>query len=111
VREVQFNKLAKAESVTVAKGQRGDAGAVFDLAPKSRLGVGPVSSKRWGEGVRKNGEDKQPNFVTLGFNSARRLLQVSTDGLRFLSPAVLTCRSLRQTLGSVRADWRGEWQR
>ena len=51
---------AKAETVTVAKRQKGDAGAVFDLAPKSRLGVGPVSSKRWGDGVRKKGEDKQP---------------------------------------------------
>ena len=53
---------AKAKTVTVAKGQRGDAGAIFDLAPKSRLGVGPVSSKRWGDGGRKIGEDKQPNF-------------------------------------------------
>ena len=53
---------AKAKTVTVAKGQMGDAGAVFDLAPKSRLGVGPVSSKRWGDGGRKIGADKQPNF-------------------------------------------------
>jgi len=52
---------AKAKSVTVAKGQRGDAGAVFDLAPKYRRGVGPVSSKRWGDGGRKKGEDKQPD--------------------------------------------------
>jgi hypothetical protein len=40
----------------------GDAGAVFDLAPKSRLGVGPVSSKWWGDGGRKKGEDKQPHI-------------------------------------------------
>jgi hypothetical protein len=53
---------AKAKTVTVAKGQKGDAGAVFDLAPKSRLGVGPVSSKRWGDGGRKKGEEKQPSF-------------------------------------------------
>jgi hypothetical protein len=58
-----LNKPAKAKTVTVAKGQRGDAGAVFDLAPKCRLGVGPVSSKRWGDGGRKKGEDKQPDFV------------------------------------------------
>jgi hypothetical protein len=49
----------------VAKGQKGDAGAVFDLAPKFRLGVGPVSSKRWGDGGRKTGEDKQRDFVPL----------------------------------------------
>ena len=48
--------------MTVAKGQRGDAGAVFDLAPKSRRGVGPASSKRRNDGGRKIGEDKQPNF-------------------------------------------------
>jgi hypothetical protein len=29
------------------KGQMGDAGAVFDLAPEFRLGVEPVSNKRW----------------------------------------------------------------
>jgi hypothetical protein len=54
---------AKAKTVTVVEGKEGDAGAVFDLAPKSRLDVGPVSSKRWGEGGRKKGEDKQPEFV------------------------------------------------
>ena len=42
--------------------ERGDAGAVFDLAPKFRLGVGPASSKRWGDGGRKKGEDKQPDL-------------------------------------------------
>jgi hypothetical protein len=55
-----FNNPAKAKTVTVAKGLKGDAGAVFDLAPKSRPGVGPASSKRWGDGRRKKGEDKQP---------------------------------------------------
>ena len=34
---------AKAKTVTVAKRQRGDAGAVFDHAPQSRHGVGPAS--------------------------------------------------------------------
>jgi hypothetical protein len=53
---------AKAKTVTVVEGKEGDAGAVFDLAPKSRLGVGPVSSKRWGDGGRKIGADKQPNL-------------------------------------------------
>jgi hypothetical protein len=37
---------AKAKTVTVAKGQRGDAGAVFDLAPK----VGSVSDRRAANG-------------------------------------------------------------
>jgi hypothetical protein len=59
-----FNHPAKAKTVTVAKRQRGDAGAVFDLAPNYRLGVGPVSSKWWGDGVRKKGEDKQPDVLT-----------------------------------------------
>ena len=60
---------AKAKTVTEAKGRKGDDGAVFDLAPKSRPGVGPVSSKRWGEGGRKKGEDKQPNIQTRKFYS------------------------------------------
>jgi hypothetical protein len=37
---------AKAKTVTVAKGQKGDAGAVFDLAPN----VGSVSDKRAANG-------------------------------------------------------------
>jgi hypothetical protein len=37
---------AKAKTVTVLKGQKGDAGAVFDLAPK----VGSVSDKRAANG-------------------------------------------------------------
>ena len=37
---------AKAKTVTVGKGQKGDAGAVFDLAPK----VGSVSDKRAADG-------------------------------------------------------------
>ena len=60
----RIQNSAKAKTVTVAKGQMGDAGAVFDLAPKSRLGVGPVSSKWWGDGGRKKGEDKQPHIPT-----------------------------------------------
>ena len=45
---------AKAETVTVAGRVGGaGAGAVCDLAPDYRLGVGPVSSKWWGDGVRK----------------------------------------------------------
>ena len=37
---------AKAKTVTVAKGQKGDAGAVFDLAPE----LGSVSDKRAANG-------------------------------------------------------------
>jgi hypothetical protein len=37
---------AKAKTVTVGKGQKGDAGAVFDLAPE----VGSVSDKRAANG-------------------------------------------------------------
>jgi hypothetical protein len=37
---------AKAKTVTVAKGQKGDAGAVFDLAPR----LGSVSDKRAANG-------------------------------------------------------------
>jgi hypothetical protein len=48
--------------VKVAKLESGDAGAVFDLAPKSRLDVGPVSSKWWDDGRQKKGEDKQPDI-------------------------------------------------
>jgi hypothetical protein len=58
---------AKAKTVTEAKGQRGDTGAVLDIAPKYRLGVGPVSSQRWGDGGRKKGEDKQPYIPPIVF--------------------------------------------
>jgi hypothetical protein len=49
----------KQKTVTVAKRRKGDAGAVFDLAAELRLGVGLASSKRWGDGVRKKGEETQ----------------------------------------------------
>jgi len=47
--------------VTEAKRQKGDAGAVIDPAPESRLGVGQASSKRWGDGVRKKGAENNLN--------------------------------------------------
>ena len=78
----------------------GDAGAVLDLAPKSRLGVGPVSSKWWGKGGRKKGEDKQPSFQPIViFNPTRSLRKIATDGTPGLFPAVTTFRSLRPILG------------
>jgi len=52
-----FPSPAKAKTDTVAKGLKGDAGAVFDLPPEARLGVGQLSSKRRCDGVRKKGEE------------------------------------------------------
>ena len=45
-RAERIENPAKAKTVTVAKRQKGDAGAVFDLAPK----VGSVSDKRAANG-------------------------------------------------------------
>jgi len=60
---------AKAETVTVAGRVGGaDAGAVCDLAPDYRLGVGPVSSKWWGDGVRKKGEENNTNIQAPAFS-------------------------------------------
>jgi hypothetical protein len=59
-REVHSHTQRKQRTVTVAKRPKGDAGAVFGLAAKFRLGVGLASSKRWGDGVRKKGEETQP---------------------------------------------------
>ena len=42
----RIENSAKAKTVTEAKGQKGDAGAVFDLAP----GLGSVSDKRAANG-------------------------------------------------------------
>jgi len=61
----RMNNPAKAETVIVAKGQKGDAGAVFDLAPDYRLGVVRASSKWRGDGVRKEGEDNNPTNSAL----------------------------------------------
>ena len=57
MRESALKNPAKAKTVTAAERQEGDAGAVFDLAPDYRLVVGPVSSKWWGDGRRKKGEE------------------------------------------------------
>ena len=52
---------AKAKTVTVGKGQKGDAGAVFDLAPR----LGSVSDKRAANGrvtaSVKKGEENNLN--------------------------------------------------
>jgi len=59
---------AKAETVTVAGRVGGaDAGAVCDLASDCRLGVGPVSSKWWGDGGRKKGEENNTNIQAPAF--------------------------------------------
>jgi len=82
---------AKAKTVTVAKGQKGDAGAVFDLAPK----VGSVSDKRAANGgvtawVKKaqtnnvneagNGEWKMGARGRDGLTSARRVRRWPSPG-------------------------------
>ena len=50
----RIENSAKAKTVTVGKGQKGDAGAVFDLAPE----VGSVSDKRAANGGVMAGEKK-----------------------------------------------------
>jgi hypothetical protein len=44
---------AKAKTVTEAEGQEGAADAVLGSLRWSRLGVGPASSERWGDGGRE----------------------------------------------------------
>ena len=56
------SKPSESENRDSGERAKGDAGAVFDLAPKSRPGVGPVSSKRWGDGVRKKAKTNNPAF-------------------------------------------------
>jgi hypothetical protein len=56
-------KSAKAKTVTGAE-VRGRRWRGFRSRSQSRLGGGPASSKRWGEGRRKNGEDKPPDIPT-----------------------------------------------
>ncbi len=82
---------AKAKTVTVLKGPKGDAGAVFDLAPK----VGSVSDKRAANGgvtvcVKKaqtnnvnearNGEWKMGARGRDGLTSARRVRRGPSPG-------------------------------
>ena len=62
----RWKKSAKAKTVTGAKGRRGDAGAVFDLAPN----LGSVADKRAAYGGviggRENGADKLPKHLPPG---------------------------------------------
>jgi len=78
------------------EGEEGDTGAVLDLAPKFRLGVGSVSSKRWGDGGRKTGEETTlhsnpvgPWFYCFLESAANQHGRASV-----FFPAVVTCRSL-----------------
>ena len=68
---------AKAKTVTVLKGQKGDAGAVFDLAPK----VGSVSDKRAANGGVMAGvkKAKTNNHHFTHFNPARSLRKIGLD--------------------------------
>ena len=82
--------------MTVAKGQRGDAGARFDLAPNTRPGVGPVSSKRWGDGGRKKGEDRQP-VLTYSIKPCPESAEHWLGRAPVICAGESTFRSLRQT--------------
>ena len=61
----RIEEPAKAKTVTVEEGKEGDAGAVFDLARKSRLVVGPVSSKRWVMAGVKKAKTNNLTFIPL----------------------------------------------
>jgi hypothetical protein len=88
----------------VAKRQKGDAGAVFDLAAKSRLGVGLASSKRWGDGVRKKAKTNNLTFPfvwVLEFYLESAANQRGRASVFF--PAVVICRSLRPISATSKA--------
>jgi hypothetical protein len=63
VRGSALNISAKAKTVTVAKGVKGRRWRGFRSRFQPRLGVGPASSKRRGDGGRKKGADKQPDIL------------------------------------------------
>jgi hypothetical protein len=52
----------------------------FDLAPKSRLGVGPVSSKREVTAGAKEAKTNNLTFHPLKSNPTRSLWKIATDG-------------------------------
>ena len=73
----------------------GGAGAVCDLAPDYRLGVGPVSSKWWGDGVRKKGEENNTNIQPLA--SFFTTISASAGGIGGF-PARSFCRKSDKTV-------------
>jgi len=65
-----------------------------------RLGVGPASNQRWGDGGRKKGEDKQPNYQTIKSKSARSLRKIGSDAPReFSRESQLSAVSVKLSLG------------
>jgi hypothetical protein len=74
----------------------------ISIVSNSRLGVGPVSSKWWGDGGRKKGEDKQSDSVPPAGSWLYCFPESAANqqgrGSVF-HPAVLTCRSLRPKWG------------
>ena len=94
---------AKAKTVTVAKWEKWRRWRGFRSRFHCRLGVGPVSSKRCGDGGRKTGEDKQPvltfPFIQILPGVCGKLARTGYGVL----PVWATFRSLRQTWGEHEA--------
>jgi hypothetical protein len=113
VREAHSKERAKAKAVTVAKGQKGDAGAVFDLAPNP----GSVSDQRAANGgvtacVKKakktpecGGEEGMNDPGTRG----RDVLSLSRKGPEWSGRpfAEVQTRSARATRPSIAAGANG----
>jgi hypothetical protein len=98
------SKPSESENRDSGERAKGDAGAVFDLAPKSRPGVGPVSSKRWGDGVRKKAKTNNPAFPfvwVLEFYLESAANQHGRASVFF--PVGVTCRSLRPISATSKA--------
>ena len=94
---------AKAKTVTVAKGQKGDAGAVFDLAPDP----GSVSDQRAASGWVTAGvkKAKTNNLTNILYNSnpARSLRKIGSDAPHhFARESQLSAVSVNVGASSVR---------
>jgi len=111
VRVSAFNKSAKAKTVTAAEGQEGDAGAVFDLAPK----VGAVSDERAANGGMmagvKKAKDNHPKILPPAgpcFYPARSLRKIATDGTPRIFPGSgnFSQSPANQFTGATKLCWR-----
>jgi len=90
-REVHLTTQRKQKTVTVAKGQKGDAGAVFDLAPK----VGSVSDKRAANG---------------GVAACIKKAKKTTMRRAAAFPVMAAKGGLAEHDPRSGRDWRGSWQ-
>jgi len=106
-----FNKSAKAKTVTAAEGQEGDAGAVFDLAPK----LGAVSDERAANGGMmagvKKAKDNHPKILPPAgpcFYPARSLRKIATDGTPRIFPGSgnFSQSPANQFTGATKLCWR-----